>query len=457
MTTSPRPFPFDAGIAELPQALDCEQAGALLGRHLRTAADEAVEVEDCRVVRLRYRPEQRCVVQYAVKVRDPRTSTSVLELVTGTIYADSGRAARRAERLSGSEFIPELNMVVRIFPSDRKLQHAHTLVSAEDPELKAAVIGAFGHGAWSVERWTTDVVRYREGLSLVVRYTVGAREAHTRSVRQLTFYAKAYPDREAAQRAFAFLEELARYAAASGRLGSMQGPIAWIDHLGCVLFAATPGRPLTEVLDSADEPGLLAAIDDTAGALGRFNVSDAPMARQFSVADYLHSLRRPVAILERACPEIAPDLGRIIDATRGLRDGERRPTHRDMKPEHVLVGPRGPTFIDLDSCAAADPVLDVALMLARFAAIARDGGQRRRMGVIASAFARRYFADVPATWRDRLPVYLAASLMEVAAGLFHRQERNWRSDVPKLIATSREVLLNRACPTASIDCLTSGA
>lgn len=444
MTTPSPAFPFDARIPELAHALEGEKVGLLLRDHLCTPESESVDVQQCRVVRLRYRPEDRCVVQYAVTVRDPHAAISRREFVTGIMYGDPQRAARRAARLPGAVYLPELRMLVSLFPSDRKLPHAPTIVSGDDDELKAAILRSFGAGSWRVDRWTSEVVRYRQGLSLVVRYTVVARDADIGSVRQQTFYAKAYRNAEAARRTFTFLGQLAAYTDSSRLAVRVQGPIAWLAHLSCVLFTSSLGRPLSEMLASDDEPTLLAATAKAAHALAQFNMSDAPMVREFSVADYLQSLKRPVAILERACPGFAFDVQRALGAVRDVPDATLRPTHRDMKPEHVLIGASNSAFIDLDSCAAADPVLDVALMLARFGALALAEQRRVHMSLVAARFAEEYFAHVPREWAARLHPYYAASLLEVAASLFHRQEDGWQHKIARLIATSREVLVDRS-------------
>jgi hypothetical protein len=293
-----------------------------------------------------------------------------------------------------------------------------------------------------VDGWQTEAVRYREGLSLVVRYTVTAREAATQDVRQRVFYAKGYPDLDTAARTFAHLQRLAEYSTSSELPRRFDAPLACFEHLQAVLLPATAGRPLSELLATAGDDELFEAVSESAHALSRFNLSDAPMARHFSARDYLEALQRPAGLLVRACPDLRPELEVIVAAVRALPAVDLGPTHRDMKPEHILVGPAGCTFIDLDSSAAADPVLDAALLLARFTALALDDGQRERMTAAGGIFAQEYFTRVPMSWTDRLPPYYAASLMEVAAGLFHRQAPNWRQHVPRLIATARGTVTN---------------
>ena len=180
------------------------------------------------------------------------------------------------------------------------------------------------------------------------------------------FYAKAYPERDAARRMFDYLSELADYARTSYLGIRIDSPLACIDRLGAVVLAAGQGPPLSDIVADAPAIAAIEAVREAARAVARFNLSKAPTARSYSAADYLASLDRPMAHLRCACPALDRDLRQIRDkAASTLGDVPGHPTHRDMKPEHILLAPDGPAFIDLDSCASADPLLDPALMLAR--------------------------------------------------------------------------------------------
>jgi Phosphotransferase enzyme family len=287
-----------------------------------------------------------------------------------------------------------------------------------------------------------------------VRYTVAARHMTGEPGRsEKVFYAKAYPERDAARGMFDYLRELADYARTSNLGIRIDSPIACIDRLSAVVLAAGRGRPLSDIVADAPEADAIEAVREAARAVARFNLSDAPTVRSYSAADYLASLDRPMAHLRCASPALDQDLRQIRDhAASTLRDVPGRPTHRDMKPEHVLLGPGGPALIDLDSCASADPLLDPALMLARFAGLHSSDTADGRMNALSSAFAGEYFACVPGSWRGRLPLYYATSLMEVAAGLFHRQESDWQRRATSLVRAAADItaggtpLWLRHCP-----------
>jgi hypothetical protein len=84
----------------------------------------------------------------------------------------------------------------------------------------------------------------------------------------------------------------------------------------------------------------------------------------------------------------------------------------------------------------AGPVLDPALMMARFTALAGSAGGGTTLERARATFAREYFERVPAEWRLRLRPYYAGALVEVASGIFHRHEPAWRRRVAALGAAA---------------------
>ena len=441
-------FPIDANLPELAVAADAIAMKDVFAQLLAT--DTApVAVEDCRISRIRYRQHTRCVVQYALTLRNIATGESIEQWASGTMYAEAGRARRLwYDSLAGTDgaprrllpsaaFIPELRMAIDFFPHDRKLPHAARLIHGRDKALDAAALRAFGDGAWTITRWLAEPVRYREHLALVVRCTVNATDARGRTNAQKTFFVKTYRDADQPRRTYEDLCTLARHAAASPIGVRIDAPLACLDHLDALLIERTAGQPLDELLAGGDEAASDGAVRVTARALATFNLSDAPSPRVYSVADHLAAVGRAEQMLRCACPDLGDQLAAVAHVLRAeLRDVVPGPTHRDMKPEHVLLAPSGPAFIDLDSCAAADPVMDPALMLARFAALAGRGADSARLQQAAVTFEQQYFALVPTEWHLRLQPYYAGALVEVAAGIFHRQEPAWRRRVAALIASA---------------------
>lgn len=420
------------------------------------------EVEDCRVTRIRYRPRHRCVLQYTVNVRDHSAGCAVRRWVTGTMYAEPGRAERlwrevaagNAVAEQASLFIRELDMAVNVFPFDRRLPQADLLLNGRDAQLEAEMLRRFGGGAWSIVASKAEPVRYREHLALVVRYVVDAVDQRSNATARKVFFVKAYPDAEQPRRMFRQVRRLAEYARRSLPQVRIDAPVAYLQQLNAVLLESTPGQPLDKLMQTAEPTELLAAIRQTAGALARFNLSDAPTDRRYTVQDHLSDVARAEKLLACASPPLRDRVSAVMQAVvASATDSEPHawPTHRDMKPEHVLWSETAVGLIDLDSSANADPVMDAGLMLARLAALRFDSHRPWLIDAAAAAFTSEYFHRVPGEWRARLPSQYAAALIEVAAGIFHRQEEEWIERVAILVQEAHSAARGRSATMFALD------
>ncbi len=115
-----------------------------------------------------------------------------------------------------------------------------------------------------------------------------------------------------------------------------------------------------------------------------------------------------------------------------------------MKTDHVFLDGERVTFIDLDSVALGDPVRDPAHLFAHIVArVGMDELPRAQARAAAAVFATEYFARVPEPWRKRFPLHCAGALIEVAGGIFKRQELRWREKVTEAIEDARRAMTGR--------------
>jgi len=147
-------------------------------------------------------------------------------------------------------------------------------------------------------------------------------------------------------------------------------------------------------------------------------------------------------VLGRACPHLRPEVESIVEGVlAGLEEVPLRPTHRHLSPDHIFLDGERTTFIDLDSFAEADPVLDPAHLLARLAAMpALSPIPRRRARKAAREFAEEYFSHVPGAWQDRLPFHYAGTLLKAANGFFRRQAPDWPDKIATLLEEAKASL-----------------
>jgi hypothetical protein len=448
----------DPSFPQLQVAGDPESMRGVFQRHLRPLNNKAYQVRDCRLSRIRYRRGERCVLQYTLRLAEADTGSERIQWVTGVMYADD-KTRRKWEKLRLSypkdvseiistfepfSFIPELGMLVQVFPYDRRLPTLPLLIAEPLPELELPLLARFGPGNWRTDVWNVDPVRYRAGLGAALRLTVQGQDVATGRRIERRFYAKVYRDEGQGQQTHQVLRELWKQARANGEGFTVARPLAYLSGLRTLLQEEAPGTSLEEILLGESDP--IGVVRRVAQALAAFNQGDAPATqRQYLLADQVADLERARRLLGWACPHLRLEVESIIEGVlAGLEEVPLRPTHRDLKPDHIFVDGERTIFIDLDSLAKADPVLDPAYLLARLAAMpALFPIPRQRGRTAAREFAEEYFAHVPSTWQERLPFHYAGALLEVAHSFFRRQVPDWPDKIATLLEEARASLAGR--------------
>jgi aminoglycoside phosphotransferase (APT) family kinase protein len=108
--------------------------------------------------------------------------------------------------------------------------------------------------------------------------------------------------------------------------------------------------------DTAGEVGRrLAAIHDT-------TARSPDLARRFGTDAIFHAIRLEPYLLATA--QVHPALAaRLEDLARVTATTKRALVHGDVSPKNILVGPRGPVFLDAECAWWGDPAFDLAFCL----------------------------------------------------------------------------------------------
>src|ERR687895_2318677 len=294
--------------------------------YLRPVGGKVYDIEDCRLIRLRYHQDSRCFLQYTLRLLEADTGRERDLQVTGLLYAEENRAEQAWRKLQATDprqkipnpwltfepvsFVPELEMLVQVFPYDRRLPALPLLVAGPPPELEPLLLASFGPGDWHTEAWNVEPVRYRDQGGAILRYTAKARNAATGGRREKSFYAKVYRH-EKGEQTYQALRAL--WSQAGAREGfTVVRPVAYLSDLRALILEEAPGTPLEEILlRDRDTTG---AVRRVAQALAAFNQGDAPAGtRPHLLADQVAVLERARRLLGWACPHLRPEVESVIE------------------------------------------------------------------------------------------------------------------------------------------------
>jgi len=449
-------FPADPDFPQLKIASDPGLMIEVFRSHLKPVSGRDYQIQDCIPVRFRCRQStSRCVLQYTLRIAEPRTGRQWDQWVTGLFYAQEGEAQRLWQEMQAAnprqeipenwltfepvDFIPDLRMLVQVFPYDRKLRNLCLVMNGALRGIEPLLLARLGPGQWHIEERRIEPTRYRTELGAALRYTLRARDALTARSQTLRCYLKVYRH-ERGQETFELLQSLSKRPEQGQHPYSVVKPIDFLNDLRTLVLEEAAGTALQQLLLDGRDP--TSAVRTVARAVAAFNQNNPVTTRRHSLADQLNDVQRASTLVQWACPQARAEVNAITAAVvSGLEEEPMATIHRDLKTDHIFLSGERVIFIDLDSVALGDPVRDPSHLFAHIAArVGLDSMPLEQARTVAAAFVDEYFAHVPKPWRKRFTLHCAGALIEVAAGIFKRQEPHWTEKVPAAIEEARRVL-----------------
>jgi hypothetical protein len=374
-----------------------------------------------------------------------RASCSVLDAkyepgVRGTVLYRVGPLLVRGDLVDdpadgGDGFRPVVDPGVRLcrFPDDPDLPG---LAAAADPErLRNALTEALPDGG-PPRRCRVELVRYRPGKRATL--AVEVRGPLDRGARGRRFVVKSYHDgrKAAAVAAEAVLLDATVDPAAPLRFAPVR---AHVPQLSLVVQEHVPGVHLDQLMLRPD--------GTAAHAVRRAAVALAALHRQPVVSRRARSVDAELVRFgtrSSRVEEVDGVTGRALGslAVRLLAEADTLPrgvvglVHGDCKPSQFLLRGEEVVLLDLDSCGAADPAVDVGTFLAtlRQQAVRRALGRRavpssaagttEPAGVFLEEYLRSAGEPPDGGLRRRIAWYEAVALERKALRCFARAPRS---------------------------------
>ena len=450
-------WPVDPDFPQLKIASDPGLMLEVFRSHLKPVAGKAYHIAGCIPCRFRCRQSTtRCVLQYILRLVEPSTGRQLNQWVTGLVYARLGEAEQLWHEIQADEprrdipdpwltfepvaFIADLEMVVVVFPYDRRLPNLGPVMNGGVHRLDPLLLARLEPGEWVAEERTIEPTRYRTELGAALRYTLRARDTQSARNAMLRCYLKVYRN-TSGEETFRLLQSLGERTV-NERRGwySVVKPIAYLSELRTLALEEAAGSSLQQLLLEGRDPAALAR--PIARAVAALNQDDLGVTRRQALAGQLKDLQLASTLVQWACPQMREEVSAIAAAVGGgLEDVPLAPIHGDLKADHLFLYDDHVIFIDLDSVVLGDPVRDPAHLFAYLTGrVGLDALPPERARAAAATFVDEYFRRVPTTWRARFALHCAGALIEVASGIFRRQEPQWPEKVTATVKEAQRAL-----------------
>jgi aminoglycoside phosphotransferase (APT) family kinase protein len=343
------------GSAQVRRAVRSALAGML---------DDPSLLGTCRLRRTKCKPPEKLTAWYdaalaqPLAVRPVAVSWWAADSLPPVGPDDATAEAEARERGCAAPFrvlgahVPRLQMRVQVAPFDPTYRG---LIPMSDPGHVADVLG-YGRPP------RIATLRYRPGQRHVLRYAPQVAGDGP------TLFAKLYPD-DSGRRHERVAEVLADVLGEGGD-GVAARPTAYLPAEQALVFARVAGPPLSSLLGRGGDRAPRALRQ--AGALLRRIHDAVPTLLESDgerpIGDEIAETARAAAAITRFSPTTGSVVGDVLERTRdvlaALPQEPATLVHGDFKTDHLLVGRRSLTLIDVDKCTTADPALDLAKFLA---------------------------------------------------------------------------------------------
>jgi streptomycin 6-kinase len=397
-----------------------------------------IDVEQARPEYVRVKPGTGVLVGYRLA---GRTADGPVELRGYVRGLDPTRARTLAAKWSrmrsvdtpfgpGVRLLADGRTVLFLFPNDARLRRLRFVteprklkrILTDLPELRARGLRVRGR------RSTLRLVRYKPERRYIASGDLGVTGGERGSRREV--FLRFFPD-DRGGRIAETSEALRRQAGAS----LLPRPLGAVLHGRLFVEERVGGREiLEEVLEGTGDGAALArSLRELHGA------EPPPSLAARRPSELVARLAEGLGVMTSLEPGLRPEGAALLEAlARAVPEPEDATVHGDLHLHQVLVGDRGPVFVDLERAAVGHPLQDVGDLVAHLRDIAERTPERR---VAALAFERSFLDEYMAGRDPRgLEFFVAAALASRALLPFRRVEDGWRERSWDRLALARSAL-----------------
>jgi hypothetical protein len=323
---------------------------------------------------------------------------------------------------------------IRLEVSPLDLDHPQ-LVRVSSPEHVREVLGHANRWGRGPIRITT--IRYRPRQRHVLRYDPATPDGSAD-----TLYGKLYRDGEA-RGAFALAATIADTLADLGSPVAAARPHVVVEEDDLVVYRTVPGTPVARRLAAGDDVGReLHTAGRALRLLQTIPPSEVGPIPTHSLEAEIASIARTSEHIDALMPPVADQIARILERAAALDDRlpaeEPAFAHGDYKCDHLFADHDAITLIDFNTCAVADPALDVGKFLADLDWWTSSSPSSATRSA-KRAFLEGY-GDMPSGRMLRACLYEVLVLTKITAHRVPLFDASWAADTRRLIGEASALL-----------------
>ena len=436
-------LPTDPKLPQLQTVLDRDAMMVHFTRQINAKCPtKQLEIRKFELDRFRYRQHERAIVLYHLEIGQKGSRivenqwVSVSIFVGGKALKAYTKAASKPIAYEGrfaGRFFPlvayldGLNGLVQWFPHDRHLPQIAELMAGKDCEVTALLQGPADTQSSAYPVIDFRPVRYRPGVGATVVASSSC-EGQQAALAYVKIYRQLDP-----RLAYEYLSQLGLAAkTCNGAFGIVE-PLGFTAGSQALALKPVSGASIEDAIAGDEQIEETAA--RSAKALAAFHMSGIRLPKRRTNDQVLARARRAADLLAIGSRDLIPrldEISRRIEET--LVEVPGSPTHLDMKADHVFCDDNSVHFIDMESCAMADPVYDPAMLLARLEMMpATNGVCSERASRFSKTFINTYFETVPDAWQARFSAAYKCASLKVALYFLQHLEQDWPRKVAGIL------------------------
>lgn len=433
---------IDPQFPQILTILDTDYMTAVLQNTLfRKSGQEPsdVKVTQCSIGEKRFKPGKRFMLSYCLKLHDSLADLNYEQLVTAQLVPLEHELPEAKTGQEKATYIPEFNMMLWVFPDDRKLPHLpqlldvknqHTYFKTHAPAIKLLPTEHIA----SVQ---TKVMHYLPEQSCMIRYTLTvANKSFEIDSREIILYGKNCHDDSGAE-VYGIMRQLAK------QTDHCAEPLFYDTSIKTLWQFHVPGQPFSWIPSLPNQPELLAKV---AVCIASFHRCALSANQEYGFPQIFEQLKATCKLALNAHAilhqQVQLSMQEILRNHQQIdwSDAIKTPIHLDLKMGNLLISDDKASLIDMDCVGMGDPLADIGSFVANlYLNGLRAGAEITEIDNVVAIFCDEYCCAVDfVVNRIQLNWYISAALVhEVVRRSLRQQDEERLKQVGRIIDLSK--------------------